>query len=407
MSELPPIAYVAAKFPLPSETFVYREVREMRRRGWKITTATLHDHSSVQPGFEDLYESRIVVYSLGMLAGTFAENLSHPIQSLKTLLLSIRDVFSPGEPTKLSVRIKLPIQALAALSLAHKLRPEKIQWIHCHFAHAPATVGMYAARQLSVPFSFTGHANDLFHRRALLSRKLQRAALVVCISRWHQKEYESIAPGISSKCELVRCGVDTSNWQPSENHPPSDRLRILTVCRLVEKKGADTLIESFAQLDQNKIPATLTIAGTGPCESRLRDLAKKSPPINWLGDVDNSKIPALLAQSDVFALPCRTDSSGDKDGIPVVLMEAMACGVPVVSGDLPSIRELIDNQKTGILIPGGDATALTEALTKLAADPSIRHNLAQAGRQKVASEFSLAANVDRLESRIKNMLSNQ
>src|SRR5208282_394836 len=153
-------------------------------------------------------------------------------------------------------------------------------------AHAPATVGMYAAKQLAIPFSFTGHANDLFQRRCLLAKKLQRASLVACISRWHADWYRSISPEVSEKSELVRCGVDTQAWHPPENPRSSDRLRIVTVCRLVEKKGVDTLIEAYRDLKRRNIPASLTIAGSGDQESHLRALAAAiaTDPIQWLGE---------------------------------------------------------------------------------------------------------------------------
>jgi glycosyltransferase involved in cell wall biosynthesis len=403
------IALIAATFPLPSETFVYREVRDLRQRGWTVETVSLNDAPPNREGYGDLFESRIVVYGSGLaatLAGAAMEILSHPIQALKTLLMSVRDLIDPGEATPAKMRMRLPLQALAAIGLAHRLRGARVQWIHCHFAHAPTTVGMYAAKQLAVPFSFTGHANDLFQRRCLLLRKLQRAALVSCISRWHSAWYQSICPGISAKCELVRCGVDTYDWRPPENRRPADRLRIVTVGRLVEKKGIDTLIQAFRELNRRDIPATLAIAGTGEQESRLRALAAAngSDPIQWLGEMDNAKVPALLADADVLALPCRDDAKGDRDGIPVVLMEAMACGLPVVSGDLPAIRELIDDGVSGLLVPGSQADALADALAKLAADPDLRRKLGAAGRRKIEAEFSLTTNIDRLEARLKDAL---
>jgi colanic acid/amylovoran biosynthesis glycosyltransferase len=408
MTELPPIAYLAAKFPYPSETFVYREVRELRRRGWKITTVSLNDPPPPRTGYEDLYESTIVLYGPGLgstLSNAAAETLLHPLHSLKTLLMSICDAISPGEPAGFTTRIKFPIQAIAALGLARRLRKSGVKWIHCHFAHAPATVGMYAARQLAIPFSFTGHANDLFQRRAILLRKLQRCAFVSCISRWHEELYKSIDPAVAPKCELVRCGVETGDWKPRENSTQAEQLRIVTVCRLIEKKGIDTLIKAFGELNHRKVPATLKIAGTGEYEARLRSMAAvTSEPVQWLGEVDNTKIPAVLAESDVLALPCRTDAKGDRDGIPVVLIEAMACGIPVVSGDLPAIRELIDDGTTGLLVPGDDVPALADALARLAGDAPLRRALARAGREKIVTEFSLAANVDRLENRLENAL---
>ena len=147
-------------------------------------------------------------------------------------------------------RVKGPAQALVGLSLARRLRGRDVRHIQCHFAHAATTIGMYTAAQLGVPFSFTGHANDLFQRRCLLRRKLQRARYVGCISQWHRELYKETEPDRTGKYRLIRCGVDVASWVPVA---PADGasekpLRIVTVGRLVEKKGIDTLIEAVGRL---------------------------------------------------------------------------------------------------------------------------------------------------------------
>jgi glycosyltransferase involved in cell wall biosynthesis len=401
------IAYLAGQFPLRSETFVYREVRELRRRGWNVVAGALNPSpDSEDPNFKDLSDGAFVVYDRGWIGRSFGELFAHPLSSLSTLFTSIGDALAPGEAMKFRERIKLPAQAFAALGLAKRLREKGVERIHCHFAHAPTTVGMYAARALGIPFSFTGHANDLFQRRALLARKLGRAHFVSCISQWHRELYHSIMPR-DSGYEVVRCGVDVSAFAPERVplkwHCRSDEgvVRVLTVSRLVEKKGTDTLIRALADFGkQTGKPWQLVVAGEGPEKEKLigltNDLACSSS-VQFLGAVDNAQVKELLADCDVFALPCRRDANGDADGIPVVLMEAMACGVPVISGDLPAIRELVEHNVNGILIDGRDVKACASAIETLADDENRRRTLGLAGRIRVESEFSLAKNVDRLE----------
>ncbi|MDP9174828.1 MAG: glycosyltransferase family 4 protein [Planctomycetota bacterium] len=400
------ITYVAPTFPLASQTFVYREVRALRQRGWKVMVASLYPPTSGGEIDADLSEDRIILYGSHLastLIATIREIFRYPIRAAKTLITAGADAIHPLEQMSFSQRIKLPAQALASLGLADKLRSTAIERIHCHFANAPTSIGMYAAMQMGVPFSFTGHANDLFHHRGLLKRKLQRAEFVACISKWHRGWYQEIVPGNGSKYQVIRCGVDIDAWRPQHMvSSPNDVLRILTICRLVEKKGVDTLIRavSFLMAAGNRVQ--LSIGGDGPEQARLLRLASElgcQDSLHWLGAVDNKKVPSLMAQSDVFVLPCRNDSRGDRDGIPVALMEAMACGIPVISGDLPAIRELIDDNISGLLIPGGDANALAQRLMLLAVDPQLGHRLAQAGREKVVSEFALEPNVDRLAAR--------
>jgi glycosyltransferase involved in cell wall biosynthesis len=389
------IAYIASELPKRSETFVYREIRELRRRGWRVVCVSLNEPSERVAGLEDLEQERLIVYPR--------------VRSSLSLALSgvaaVGDALVPGESTGLSTRAKLFIQRGAARRLARELARRGVEHIHCHFAHAPTTVGMYAASVMGVPFSFTGHANDLFQRRSLLKRKLQRAAFINCISAWHQRFYVDIDPSCAAKCRIVRCGVDVDGWTTSPASAPAGGvLRVLTVCRLVEKKGVDMLLRGAAVARDSGTRLHVTVAGDGPQRHQLEAIAAESDlsdQVSFLGAVDNDRVRQLMAESDVFALPCRDDSSGDRDGIPVVLMEAMACGLPAISGDLPAIRELIAHEQSGLLVDGTSPSAIGAALQRLATDRSLASRLAAAGRARVVEEFSLSANVDRIEAALR------
>jgi glycosyltransferase involved in cell wall biosynthesis len=399
------IAYIAGEFPKISETFVYREVRGLRKRGWRVIGVSLNPATNVPAELDDLMQDRIVAYEGGKVATaarSTVDHVAHPLRTIHTRETEIADAVCPGEPFGLPDRFKLFFQAAAGIALARRLRKLNVEHIHCHFAHAPTTVGMYAAMQLDIPFSFTGHANDIFQRRSLLKRKLQRASFVACISEWHKKFYESIEPDTENKYEVIRCGVEIPSL-PSSHHSTGDVLKILTICRLVEKKGVDTLISAAAELNRRGIRTQLTIAGDGPDRHRLQKIAQGDWLI-WLGQIANSKVPGLLQNADVMALPCREDANGDKDGIPVVLMEAMAGGTPVISGDLPAIRELITDGQDGLLVQGNNPGLLADKLAMLWKDPDLRIRLAEAGRKKVETEFSLDANLDRLERRFNGSL---
>jgi glycosyltransferase involved in cell wall biosynthesis len=364
-----PIAYVSGLFPKASETFVYREVRELRRRGWPVHTFTLREPEEVGEDLADLAEETEVVYDRRFL----------PWPTV--------DAVWPGEPTSVSGRGKLMIQAAAGRRLGRRLKELGVRHVHAHFAHAPAGVAMYAARFADLPFSFTGHANDLFQRRHLLRRKLERAAFVNCISEWHGDFYRKIHAG--GCYDVVRCGVDTDAFSPAGS---TFEKRVLTVCRLVEKKGIEALVRGLPE------GWKLTVAGDGPERATLETLADDR--VTFLGNVTNDRVRQLLGEHDAFALPCRTDANGDRDGIPVVLMEAMAAGLPAVSGDLPAIRELIEHDTSGLLIDGNAADTAQQvgaALRRLEDEPT-RQRLAAAGRRRVEKEFSLRVNVDRLEA---------
>jgi glycosyltransferase involved in cell wall biosynthesis len=193
--------------------------------------------------------------------------------------------------------------------------------------------------------------------------------------------------------------VPVAQWTPRTLDHNRKQIHLLTVCRLVEKKGVDTLLRALAELSRSGQDWRLTIAGDGPESDKLKSLAdelKIADRCDFLGAVSNDLVRELLGHADYFVLPCRTDANGDRDGIPVVLMEAMACGVPVVSGDLPAIRELIAQGESGMLVDGNKPEDVARALEKLESDPALQDRIAIGGRKRVETEFSLEENVTRL-----------
>jgi len=409
----PVLAYIAGQFPKRSETFVYREVRLLRERGWTVHCLSLRESpDAASQEFADLIDNMTTVYGRVGVA-TFArgvkEMIQHPIASLRLLYTAMKDAITPKEKMSLTGRAKLLPQAMAAMGVSRHLRAIGVTHIHAHFAHAPATLAMYTARHMGVSFSFTGHANDLFQRRALLKRKLSRAMFVACISQWHRQYYGTLKVDLLGKYHVIRCGVDVAGWSPkSPMRVEPGVLHVLGVGRLVEKKGFDTLLRACHQLiDVRRRACHLTIAGDGEDRARLEDLAESlgiTQHVTWLGAVRNDRVQDLLGRADVFALPCRTDARGDKDGIPVVLMEAMARGVPAISGDFPAIRELIEHGHDGLIVGPDDFVLLAEHLIRLDTDEPERLRLAAAGRARVVEEFSLDMNVARLEEALLNKL---
>jgi glycosyltransferase involved in cell wall biosynthesis len=392
------IAYIAGEYPSLSETFVSREVRGLRNRGWEVYAVSLRSpaHPSGEPA------ANLVAYGPVSFARTWQSALHAPLAASKTLAAAVRDAVAPGEPTALATRLKCLLQGVIAIRIGGDLTGHHVMHLHCHFAHAPTTVGMYVATFLGCGFSFTGHANDLFERRALLKRKITRAAGVVAISHWHADFYRKIEPAITDRCRVVRCGVESASWQPPEKSAQPGIFRIACVGRLVPKKGIGDLIEAVAILRQRmRLPLQLDVVGDGPESDRLRELAQErslTEGIHWHGALPNEQVRDLLGQASAFALPCRTDGQGDRDGIPVALMEAMSCGVPVVTTDLPTIAELVEPDVTGLIAPPGDTEALANHLQKLAEHPEQAARLGRAGRQRIEHEFDLQANLDRLEA---------
>lgn len=408
MGEPAAILYLAGCLPTRSETFVYREVFALRELGVRVRTASVHAPArALDDGpLEALAAETLAIYPrgvAGILADAAAELAARPARTAGTIARAVRDAITADDARGLR-RAKVLWQALAALSLARRVRPDRIAHVHAHMAHVPATIAMYAARQLGIGFSFTGHANDLFPNRSLLRPKLARAAWVQCISRWHRDFYRSIVPRPDEDYPVVRCGVDTRLHTPP---PPSDRpeLAVLAVGRLVEKKGFDVLIEAAGDLARaGGPPVRVRIAGGGEEEARLRRLVDSLPPgasVELLGDTPNDRVMELMGEADLFVIPCRVAASGDRDGIPVVLMEAMSFGLPVIAGDLPAIRELVDGAGTGLLATPGDAASVADAVARVLRDRAMAERLGAGGRRRVEEEFGERTNVLRLSSAIE------
>ena len=296
----------------------------------------------------------------------------------------------------------------AACHWAASLRSETVSHIHSQWAHAGATVAMYGAQLLGRPWSFTGHAADLFRERAALKAKFDSAEFIVCISEFHRDFYLSEGAD-PAKLFVAYCGIDTDHFAPVRTpREEGAPLRVLSSGRLVEKKGFDVLIEALAILRNRNVAFACTIGGSGPLEAELRALIAArdlEDSVTLTGAaLKQEEIPDFMSGGDVYVLACQRAVDGDVDGLPQMLMEAMACDLPAVSTDLVGIPDLIRDGRTGLLVPPQDATALADALQRLDADPALADRLAAGGRAHVESDFDLPSCLDPLIARYRAKL---
>jgi glycosyltransferase involved in cell wall biosynthesis len=405
------ICYVGSNLPKRSETFVYRELFGLRDAGLSVLAATVHppERSLGETRLDKLADEAIPVYGSGfrqLILDATRACMRSPYRAIVTAAQSLHDAISECLRTGPRAAGKILIQSIAGLALAERLHGRGVTHLHAHMAHVPTTIAMFAASMLSCSFSFTGHAADLFRDRSLLPEKLRRARFVSCISNWHRQFYQEICARPDCDYPVIRCGVPLGETSSPNAPDPQGVFRILSLGRMVHKKGFDLLIQASELLSKRGLGVRLTIAGDGPEWEALRTLAKTTTiakDIHFAGPVDNKAVPALLAESDCFVLACRTAIDGDRDGIPVVLMEAMAAGVPIISGDLPSIRELIQDGVNGKLVLAEDVAAIASAMEAIAKDAAYSQALAQTARTTVESEFSISVNTQRLSSIYQGM----
>ena len=311
-----------------------------------------------------------------------------------------------GSGIPLVERLKLPWHFLVASYLARQLMLQNIQHLHIHFAHTPTSVGMYGAMMAGIRYSFMGHANDLFQRAALLKEKVERSAFSACISH-HNKRWLSERGCDESKLHIVRCAIDTGQYSFRFLERSEGPLNIVSVARLVEKKGIIYLIEALDELRRGGVEFRCRIVGDGPLYEELAHAVSSrglEEEVELTGSLQQEEIQDMLREAHVFVLPCIVDSQGDQDGIPVALMEAMALGVPVISTPVSGIPELIESESSGLLVQPKDSLGLAEAIARMDRDDQLRAHLAEGARSKIESEFDLSHNVEKLYQLITDAL---
>jgi glycosyltransferase involved in cell wall biosynthesis len=248
----------------------------------------------------------------------------------------------------------------------------------------------------ALPYSFTAHAKDIYTSKPeQLREKIEKAAFVVTCTEYNRKYLQHVAGGDSTPVYRVYHGIDVRFFQNEAETPaaafnPSPPYRILTVARLVEKIGIPTVLEALKSLKARGIAFTYTLIGDGDdrmaLEKQAADLDLRNET-TFTGTKPHDYVLDAYRNTDLFVLGCQVAENGDRDGIPNVLMESMAMGVPVVVTAVSAIPELVENEKTGLLVPPRDPAALAGAMKRLLTDGTLRKTVIEAGRKRVVEEF--------------------
>ncbi|MBN47214.1 MULTISPECIES: glycosyltransferase [unclassified Methylophaga] len=404
------IAYLAPEIPALSATFVYNEILELGKQGVYVKPFSVHRpiHIAAETSLSELKNEVFHLYETSkrqVLLDNLAMLATNAVGYLKAIGRLSVDVIRQGLISRSA--FGLGYRFFYAATLAKQLKQARIQHLHVHFAHIPTDIAMYAAPIAGIEFSVQAHANDLFERGWLLKQKVERSAFFATISNFNQQFLDNFQAD-SNKIKIVRCGVDQS-WQPPvKSSQKNDIFTIGTVGRLVEKKGIDTLISAIAGLIKDGRKVSLKIAGNGPLEMALKDqvasLALTEESVQFVGALPHDQVAKFISGLDVFVLPCKKDSNGDMDGIPVVLMEAMLCEVPVISTELSGIPELVINNLSGLTVPPENDIELSKAIVQIMDSSDTRLRIISGGKQRVEDEFLLNKNVARLLKLIQSSI---
>ncbi|MEZ5419011.1 MAG: glycosyltransferase family 4 protein [Vicinamibacterales bacterium] len=296
---------------------------------------------------------------------------------------------------------------LHAVELVDRLHdtPE-VRHLHAHYAHGATTIAWFASRITGLPFSFTGHAKDIYadssNAEGVLRRKLEAARFAVTCTGTNRQMLQAVAPAARVHC--LYHGLNTDFSELLQARPtvtkPADRFRILAVGRLVRKKGFDILIAAAAQLRAGQVPFEVVIVGNdGDHAGEIRRLIAAHAldgQVSLVGPQNQARLFDEYHRAHVFCLPCRVLEDGDRDGIPNVLMEAMACGTPVVTTDVSGIPEVVRHESNGLLVAAEDATALADALGRAYRERELMGRMAAAARRTARETFDGDRLADRL-----------
>ena len=400
----PRIGYVVERFPKLSETFILSELLELERAETAVNVFALKQFiESVHHAALCQLRTPVIflptdssVRKLPLRTECFATG-AFAMQTLAKLSSTPADIVFPGKTISESKTLMVQSAALAAVSWASGMRH-----LHAHFATDATTVAMLASRINRVPYSFTAHAYDIFYTytarakdTAFLVEKIKGARFVVTVSDYNRRHLQNlVGPSDAAKIRRIYNGIDLNTFTPTDAEREPDL--ILGVGRLVEKKGFGDLIRACGSLAARKLPFRCMIVGEGPARHALMREACQlglGDRISFSGAMPQEMLLKLMQRATVLAAPCKISARGDRDGLPTVLLEALATGLPAVSTDVAGIPEIIDSGVSGLLVPPGNVECLADELARILSDPQLQKRLALAGRSKAERDFNVRRNV--------------
>ncbi|MGC8856053.1 MAG: glycosyltransferase family 4 protein [Anaerolineae bacterium] len=389
-----------SRFPHLPETFILREMIALEHLGWQVSLYPL------------IFQKQSVIHADARAWLERAQRL--PWFSLEVLRANLRRFFKqPG--LYLSVLFQVMGENLGSLKflaralvlfpkivlMAERIESEGIRHIHAHYATHPGLAAWVIHRFTGITYSVTVHAHDIYVEKAMLGTKLKEATFIAAISEYNINYLaRHVGEWIRERAHVIRCGIDPALYHPAEQSDPDrSRLNIVSVGSLQPYKGHIHLIDACALLHQRGVPFHCQIIGGGDLKPALEKRIHQhglQGLVELVGPKTQEEIARLLDQANCYVQPSVIMPSGKMEGIPVALMEAMASGLPVVATDISGVPELVREGETGWLVPPESPQALADVLTEIYTHPEQAAQRAQAGRQWVLQEFTLASNVRKL-----------
>ena len=392
MKESKVVCFLLKGFPRISETFISNEILGLERLGFKIHIISMrhprenfaHHHIRQIKARVDYLPESIRPHLKRLLT----HNLHLLFQKPQRYGRALKKAMTRWMRTRKSASFKHLLQA--GYLVDHLLPGSNIAHFHAHFAHSPTSVALFASMLSGTPFSFFAHAKDIYTQDVRqLREKMDRAAFVMTCTRYNRKYLAAI--GSKTPVDCVYHGIHLDYFSlPRKTKLPCPPYHILTVARHTEKKGLDLVIRAMALLKQRGIDFSHTIIGEGDdrklLEQQIASLGLESR-VTLSGALDQTQVIDHYKRADLFILGCRIAKNGDRDGIPNVIAESMAMGVPVVAPKTSGIPELLIHEQTGLLVVPEDPEALALAAERLLLDLPLRQRVIKNARKKVEDCF--------------------
>lgn len=398
------VAFVLKGYPRLSEAFIAQEIAALERRGLEILIVSLRRptddrqhpvHREIRAAVNYLPEYLVREPLRVIRAWRAVRKMKTYKQARTTWLRDLRRDPTPNRMRRFG----------QALVLAAEL-PADVTRLHAHFLHTPASVARYCAILRGLPWSGSAHAKDIWTTPEWEKReKLAACEWLVTCTRTNREHLAALAP--AGRVELVYHGVDLARFAPqrvlramSDGSDPRHPVVILSVARLVEKKGTDVLLDALARLPRD-LHWRLIHVGGGPLKNRMHEHARGlgiADRVTWRGALAQDELLVEYRRADLFALACRIARDGDRDGLPNVLAEAQSQALACIATRVSAIPELIRDD-TGVLVNEADTIAFAAALQTLVRDPARRRRLGDAGQARLRAEFTLEANFERLAAK--------
>ncbi len=391
----PVLGMILKGYPRISESFISNEILLLEQQGIPIHIFPMRQpresfsHKSVQQ-----INARVDYLPESILAALpqlLFYNLLLAIKAPGLYLRAIVVAFRRFLRTHKSATIK---HLLQAGYLVQKLLPGSgVVHFHAHFAHSPSSVGMFASWLSGLEFSFTGHAKDIYTSNPLqLKEKMTKARFVVTCTEYNRRHLSMLAGNDNVPLYRIYHGIDLDLFSGGDlRRHPTVPYRLVTVARLVPKKGLSTVYRALQWLQKNDVDFQHTLIGDGDDRDKvlalIRDLGL-SGSCKWVGTLAHEHVLDHYRRSDLFVLGCEQAANGDRDGIPNVFVESLAMGLPVVGTRLSAIPELIEDGKTGLLVQPGNDEEMASAMLRILVDTQLRERVIHSGKERVRQAFN-------------------